>query len=95
MVNNKLEHAFNDKVSIEDGKMNGEFVRYILPKRSVILKANHKYWIRVEFVQDEFRQSYTQYSETPNSGSDRIQIVRDQTLVESAQIISRVTYVDA
>lgn len=95
MINNALDHTFNDKVSIETGKVNGEFVRYIIPKKNVILKANHKYWIRIEFIQDEFRQSFIQYMAVPKLGSDRIEIIRDQTLVETAQIISRIGYVDA
>lgn len=90
-----MEHTFNDKVSIEAGKINGVFERYILPKKSVILKANHKYWIRVEFVQDEFRQSYTQYQPAFSGCSERIKIILDQTLIDTAQIISRIVYVDA
>lgn len=90
-----MDHTFNDKVSIEAGKVNGEFVRYIIPKKSVVLKANHKYWIRIEFIHDEFRQSYIQYMADPKLGSDRIEIVRDQTLVGTAQIISQIGYVDA
>ena len=57
MKSNTLVHTFNEKVSMEAGKINGVFKRYIL-RKSTILKANHKDWIRIEFEQDEFRKTY-------------------------------------
>ena len=78
---------------MEAGKINGVFKRYIL-RKSTILKANHKYWIRIEFEQDEFRKTYLRSMEAQVSASDRIEIIRDQTLEETAQIISQILFVD-
>ena len=93
MVNNTLVHCYHEKVSMEAGKINGVFKSYIL-RKNTILKANHKYRICIEFQQDEFRQTYERYIEAQGSAPDRIAIIRDQTLVETAQIISRIVFVD-
>lgn len=95
MVNNSLEHVFHDKVSMEAGKINGEFVRYILPKKSIILTAHQKYWLRLEFKENEFRQSYGHSNVVPQGCTDRIGLLRDKQLANTAQIISRIVFVDS
>ncbi|CAO1405013.1 unnamed protein product [Diamesa serratosioi] len=91
----ELRHTFNDKVSISNGKLNGQYIRYILPNKNRTLKANRKYWIRVEFKQDEFRQTYAHYKVAGNSGADRIKLILDEPLKVTAQIITSLTFVDA
>ena len=94
MIDNTWVHCYHEKVSMEAGKLNGVFKYYIL-RKSIILKANHKYRIRIEFQQDEFRQTFERSREAQGPASDRIAIIREQTSVETAQIISRFVFEDA
>ena len=94
MVNNTLVHSYSEKVSMEAGKINGVFKSYI-PRESIILKANHKYRIRIEFQQDEFRETYVRSMEAGGLPSDRIAMIHEQTSVETGQMIAAIVFVDA
>ena len=94
MIHNTWVHCYHEKVSMEAGKINGVFKSYI-PRESIILKANHKYRIRIEFQQDKVRKTYVRSMEANGLSSDRIAIFRDQTLEETAQIISQIFFEDA
>lgn len=90
-----MRHTFNEKVSIEKNKINGKFTRYILANKNKTLKANRKYWIRVEFKKDEFRQTYDRYNVVNGSCVDRIKLILDEPLSTTAQIISSLIFIDA
>ena len=94
MIHNTWVHCYHEKVSIEAGKINGVFKRYI-PRESTILKANHKYRIRIEFQQDKVRKTFELSMEAGGLSSDRIALIRHQTLEETAQIIDVILFVDA
>ena len=73
------------------GKINGVFKRYI-PRKSIILKANHIYKIRIEFELDKIRKFFERSMEAQGSDSGRIAIIREQTLEKTGQIISQIVF---
>ncbi|CAO1405004.1 unnamed protein product [Diamesa serratosioi] len=97
LVEHDLRYKFNDKVSIENEKLNGQYqyIRYILPKnKNITLKADRKYHFHVRFQQDEIRSTYDNYV-ADSSCVDRFKLIHDEPLKTYPKTIASLTFVDA
>lgn len=84
---------FYSKVSTKE-KFNGGFTRFVLP-RPCDIEARKKILITIEFARQEYRWSFDDFMNAPNSTKDRLAIRRDGKFNSYAQIITTVGFCDA